>query len=69
MSSYLILTQNVTQCAYENVVWAPSYFGQLIVRFWALLKTLGPKQTLGHSAVFRIVEVGSFAVSGYVRLF
>ena len=35
----------------------------------ALLKTLGPKQTLGHSAVFRIVEVGSFAVSGYVRLF
>ena len=38
----------------------------------ALLKTMGPKQTLGHFAIFRIVEVGSFAFLGRydkVRLF
>ena len=34
------------------------------VAYLALLKTLGPKQTLGHFAVFRIVEVGSFAFLG-----
>ena len=57
---------NMSMCLLnQSIIWYSANFRHPETKAEkALLKTLGPKQRLGHFAVFRIVEVGSFSFWG-----